>query len=346
MQTISIDTPEPLASTGSKKTWFRATCIAITEETRDTFSYQFLPEATPLRPFAPGSHINVRLPGSQGTTLERTYTLSSSPKLLPAFSLTVKRVPGGAASNWLAEHLKTGQTLEFTQASGEFILPEQTPGRLLFIAAGSGITPMMSMLRFLADTANKSEIDCFYYARTPDDIIFHKELEGLCASMPHLKINYCVEQATGTWQGLSGRIASQHFSNLNKLSKYEIYLCGPAPFMTAASQSLNTLGVADYQIHKEVFALDLSKVAIQSRAKVQFANEPGAPMTKKTLLEEAESRGFKIASGCRSGICKTCRCKKLSGETVNLLSGQRSSVANEYILTCITQAVSDTKLEI
>lgn len=331
-----------------EKTWFSARCIRKTQETPDTFSYEFAPVNAQFKPFAAGAHINVRLPaGENGKIIQRTYTLSSSPKTLPTFTLTVKRVKEGCVSNWLADHLEPGASLDFTQAAGDFILPEQTPGRLLFIAAGSGITPMMSMLRFLSETANKSEIDCLYYARSPEDIIFHKQLATLSNSMKGLRVNYCVEQANDDWFGLSGRINREHFSELEKLSKYEIYLCGPAPFMAAACQTLKTLGVEEYQIHKEIFAVDMSAHALQTQAKVQFSGEHHAQLiTKKTLLEEAESRGLTIASGCRSGICKTCRCKKVSGETVNLLNGQRSSAANEYILPCVTQALSDTIMEI
>ena len=330
------------------KDWFQAKCISKTEETSDSFSYEFLPINAQLLPFSAGAHINVRIPaGTNGAIIQRTYTLSSSPKTLPAFTLTVKRVNQGCVSNWLADHLEPGSTLEFTQAGGDFILPEQTPGRLLFIAAGSGITPMMSMLRFLSETANKSEIDCLYYARSPEDIIFHKQLDSLSTSMKGLRVNYCVEQASNAWLGLSGRIAPEHFQQLSQLSKYEIYLCGPAPFMDAAGQTLKTLGAADYQIHKEIFAVDMSAHSLQTQAKVQFSGESQARLTtKKTLLDEAESRGLSLASGCRSGICKTCRCKKVSGETVNLLNGQRSTAANEYILPCVTQALSDTILEI
>jgi ferredoxin-NADP reductase len=328
--------------------WFSAHCIRKTAETSDTFSYEFRPDKAQLQMYAAGAHINVRLPaGKNGAIIERTYTLSSSPKTLPTFSLTVKRVNNGCVSNWLADHLEPGMALEFTQAAGEFVLPEQTPGRLLFIAAGSGITPMMSMLRFLSETANKSEIDCLYYARSPQDIIFHQQLDKLSASMKGLRVNYCVEQTSDDWLGLSGRINAEHFKQLNHLSKYEIYLCGPAPFMDAAGQSLKTLGVADYQIHKEIFAVDMSAHSVQTQAKVQFSGESQASLTtKKTLLDEAESRGLALASGCRSGICKTCRCKKVSGETVNLLNGQRSTAANEYILPCVTQALSDTIIEI
>jgi ferredoxin-NADP reductase len=327
---------------------FSATCISKTAETGDTFTYEFLSENGQLHPYAPGAHINVRLPaGKNGAMIERTYTLSSSPKTLPTFSLTVKRVNKGCVSNWLADHLEPGEILEFTQAAGEFVLPEQTPGRLLFIAAGSGITPMMSMLRFLSETANKSEIDFLYYARSPQDIIFHTQLDSLSTSMRGLRVNYCVEQAPETWFGLRGRIAPEHFNELSLLSKYEIYLCGPAPFMEAASQTLTSLGVSDYQIHKEIFAVDMTAHSVQTQAKVQFSGEPQASlMTKKTLLDEAESRGLTLASGCRSGICKTCRCKKISGETVNLLNGQRSSAANEYILPCVTLALSDTIIDI
>tara|TARA_R110002167_G_scaffold116338_10_gene291402 strand:+ start:957 stop:1988 length:1032 start_codon:yes stop_codon:yes gene_type:complete len=328
--------------------WFSASCTGIKQETADTFSYEFSPTNTQLKSFSAGSHLNVRIPaGKNGAIVNRTYTLSSSPKTLPKFKLTVKQVKDGNASNWLAENLKPGMSLEFTEPTGDFVLPEQAPGRLLFIAAGSGITPMMSMLRFLSETANKSEIDFLYYARSPEDIIFRAELDRLCKKMKGLRLNYCVDTKTPEWLGLSGRICSAHLAQFNKLSQHEIYMCGPAPFMSAATLELGKLGIAEYQIHKEVFALDLGAVSVQTQAKVKFGNEKTATLVrKKTLLEEAEARGLELASGCRSGICKTCRCKKISGETVNLLNGQRSNKGDEYILACVTQAVTDTIIEL
>ncbi|MFV1873404.1 MAG: flavin reductase family protein [Oleiphilus sp.] len=336
------------ASQDVKTNWFSASCQGITQETADTFSYEFIPTQTALSHFSAGAHITVRLPaGPNGAMVNRTYTLSSSPKTLPRFQLTVKQVKGGQVSNWLAENLHPGMTLEFTQAEGDFILPEQPPGRILFIAAGSGITPVMSMLRFLSDTANKSEIDLLYYARSAEDIIFREELDALCKKMKGLRLHYCIEAKSSDWQGLDGRICAQHLEQFNKLPEHEIFLCGPSPFMNAATSALQAFGVADYQIHKEVFALDLSDISIQTQAKLQFTGETSASkLTKKTILDEAESRGISLASGCRSGICKTCRCKKLSGETVNLVSGQRSNKANEYILACVTQAVSDTVIQL
>ena len=117
-------------------------------------------------------------------------------------------------------------------------------------------------------------------------------------------------------------------------------------YMAAATSEFNKIGIAEYQIHKEVFALDLGAVSVQTQAKVQFSGKDTATLVrKKTLLEEAESRGLELASGCRSGICKTCRCKKVSGETVNLLNGQRSNQGDEYILACVTQAITDTIIE-
>jgi ferredoxin-NADP reductase len=342
--------PNTLFATPSttEQTWFSASCISKTQETADTFSYEFRAIDTELKPFLAGSHLNVRMPaGKNGAMINRTYTLSSSPKDLPSFKLTVKQVNNGSVSNWLAENLKPGMKLEFTQATGDFVLPEQAPGRILFIAAGSGVTPVMSMLRFLAETANKSEIDFLYYARSPQDIIFKEELDALCTRMKGLKLNYCVESKSSEWLGLTGRINADHFKELNKLDKHEIYLCGPGPFMDAAAAELKTLGVAEYQIHKEVFALDLGAVSVQTTAKVQFSGEEVATLVKKkTILEEVELRGLELASGCRSGICKTCRCKKVSGETVNLLNGKRSNQSDEYILACVTQAISDTIIEL
>lgn len=326
--------------------WHTATCVSRLQETPDTFSYEFMSSHPVITDFAAGSHLNVRIL-ADGQVLTRTYTLSSSPKQLPRFSLTVKKVVEGAVSCWLAEHMQPGMTLEFTLPAGDFVLPEHPAGRMLFIAAGSGITPVMSMLRFLAETANRSEIECLYYARSPQDIIFQDELLALSEKIPGLRLNFCVETPSESWAGLTGRFQCEHLTQLKNLAQHEVYLCGPAGFMQMATSELRQLGIADHQIHREVFTLDLGAVSVNSGASVQFTSEAAAsPSKRKTLLEEAESRGLNPVSGCRSGICKTCRCKKLEGETLNLLTGEHSRMVNEYILSCITQAVTHTVIEL
>ncbi len=335
-------TPVPVPPTLGASSWLKVTCIGKRQETPDTFSYEFTPGDRALPPFRPGAHVNVRVP-VDGETLVRTYTLSSSPKQRPHFSLTVKATADGRVSRWLANTLVPGMQVEVSLPEGDFVLPEQPAGRLLFISAGSGITPVMSMVRFLAQTANRSEIAFWHYARSPQDIIFHEELQALRASMPGLQLNFCVETASPDWNGAAGRIAPEHFASLKGLAAHQVYLCGPSVFMNAASDILKALGVPDHHIARELFALNLDQVQVASGVKVQFSSEMQAsPATRKTLLDEALARGVPVTAGCRSGICKSCRCQKLSGETLNLLSGERCADPDVYILPCVTQALSDT----
>lgn len=329
-----------------------ARLVDQTLETHNTKSY-FFESAQPLSEFKAGSHINIEF-DVDGEPVNRTYTLSSSPKQHDVFSITVKRIEGGLASNWLFNHLEEGDSILVSQPQGQFVLPRPVPGRLLMLSAGSGITPLMSMLRYLTRTNNHSEITFLHYAQSSNDFIFGEELKELAARNPNLKLHLVVErgQAETTPDGtrLKGRISRENLSTLvPRLQDQEIYLCGPTPFMSATTKILDELDFSPSHLHQENFTADsgalLSSVeTLKHSAQLTFSNSnlsaQSAP--SRTILEEAETRGLSPSYGCRMGICRTCLCQKGSGVTVNILTGEESGEGPEYILPCISVAKTNT----
>lgn len=318
-------------------------------ETHDTKSY-FFETAHPLTLFKAGSHINIELE-IEGVVVNRTYTLSSSPKQRDVFSITVKRVAGGLVSNWLFSHLHQGDTILVSQPQGQFVLPYQPPGRLLMLSAGSGITPLMSMLRYLSHTGNQSEITFLHYARSVDDLIFGDELKSLAAKHQNVSLHFVVEknQASNKSAGsslLEGRINPEQLSALvPDLASQEIYLCGPQPFMEATIGMLDQLNFNPSQLHQEHFSADLSlakQLAYSAQLTFSASELSAQSAVSKTILEEAEALGLSPASACRMGICRTCQCKKQSGVTVNVVTGEESSENDDYILPCVSVAKTDT----
>jgi ferredoxin-NADP reductase len=334
----------------------KATISRIVLETHDTKSYFFKTDS-PLAHHKAGTHITIQF-SEDGKETTRTYTLSSAPSMefqkdlenasSNEYSITVKRINDGFASNWLFTQLKEGDQINVSQAQGQFVLPYQPAGKLLFLSAGSGITPMMSMLRYLSKSGNQSDIVFLNYSRSEQDIIFRKELIQLTGDSQSLSTLFVTEQdKNGVKQD---RINARQLAALvPDLAEREIYMCGPQPFMKASMTIFDQLDVLPTRIHMENFSADLSAAtALNYSAQLKFSSlEHGiASSASKTILQEAEAAGLNPSSACRTGICRTCRCKKLSGTTVNLATGEESTKDNEYILPCVSVAKTETHIEL
>lgn len=326
----------------------QATLVRTTLETHDTKSYFFSTDK-PLQTYKAGAHINIEFTANNERVV-RTYTLSSSPKTADEFSITVKRVNHGVASNWLFENLKAGDQINVSQPQGSFVLPYQPAGKLLMLSAGSGITPIMSMLRYLTQTGNRSDIVFLNYSQSPKDIIFHQELTALAENHPNITTFFSVERDPVPGETLQGRISKKQISEIiPDILEREVYLCGPQPFMKATISFLDKLKFNPAQLHLENFTADLSgAAALGYSAELSFTSTgqsvQAAP--SKTILEEAEAAGLNPAAACRIGICKTCRCKKQSGTTVNLVTGEESTELGDYILPCVSVAKTATTIEL
>lgn len=349
---LSATTPEASPTkTDSSLPSIEAVIVDIIEETHDTKSYCFTTDL-PLESYRAGSHINIEIQAGDDV-IKRTYTLSSSPKQINKHAITVKRVNDGLASNWLFENLCIGDKLRVSQPQGDFVLPYQPAGKILLLSAGSGITPVMSMLRYLTQTGNRSDITFLHYAQSPDDIIFRDEISTLALAHPGIRTCFSVERSTGSKQATSiekGRISQKQLVKLiPDVLDREIYLCGPQPFMKATMDILNAIEFNPSQLHFENFTADLSAaVSLGYSADLTFSSiEKTIPSTSsKTILEEAEAAGLQPEAACRMGICKTCRCKKQSGTTVNLMTGEESNKAGDYILPCVSVAKTATTVEL
>ncbi len=337
-----------------------ATLIHTVLETHDTKSYFFRSEKT-LNQYKAGAHINIEF-GINGEAVKRTYTLSSSPrnfsstKQTDEFSITIKRVNEGLASNWLFENLKEGGQIKVSQPQGNFVLPYQPAGKILMLSAGSGVTPLMSMLRYLAEAGNRSDIVFLNYSQSPNDIIFHDELEQLSNTHENIDIHFSLERDIDAPSSFStssvhkGRISRKQLSSIAPdILEREIYLCGPQTFMKATAEILDKLKFEPSQLHLENFTADLSSSTLLGySAEISFTSLEGVIQSSpsKTILEEAESAGLKPAAACRTGICRSCRCKKTSGTTVNLITGEESTSAGDYILPCVSVAKTATEIEL
>ena len=350
----------------------QATPLYVTDiirETHDVYTFRF--QADPLCRFAywPGQFCTLVL-NINGSKVVRSYSISSTPSRPFALEVTIKRLAGGLVSNWLIDHLKVGDPIEISGPKGKFCLvPGQVPPKLLFLGAGSGVTPLMSMTRWLADVSAKVDLRFFNSVRTPEDIIYMREIDLLSSRYPQLTPWICTTTRGGAavWTGWRGRLSRAMLeSAVSDLHERHVYLCGPDGFMGSAKDILAEMGFDLSRLHSEsfggvrtavadktlparpgdgqAFASVLPKRVIapaRDTIRVEFARSGKIVMTdgQASLLDLAEAHDIDLDYGCRSGSCGDCRCLLLRG-TVDMSadSGLTPSDRKQgYVLACVAK---------
>ncbi len=346
------------------------TALHVTEIIRDTHDVTtFRFQGDPLCRFAysPGQFCSFVLQ-IDGKKVVRSYSISSTPTRPYSLEVTVKRVPGGLVSNWLPDNLKVGDRVEIAGPKGKFCLvPGKVPPKILFLSAGSGITPLMSMSRWLCDVAADVDVKFFNSVRSPDDIIFEKELEMLTSRYTLFEpINITASRtSTRGWTGLTGRISQQMLEMLvPDLKERHIYICGPQGFMDAARQIVAGMGFDMANYHAESFGGIRTSVAdkpapipepglasalsssagpeaegAEGALSIEFARSGKTARTdgKLPLLDLAEANDVNLDYGCRVGSCGDCKIKILQGE-VTMSSDDGLTDADRaagYVLSCV-----------
>ncbi|MFT6915356.1 MAG: hypothetical protein ACJAWL_001661 [Motiliproteus sp.] len=327
-------------------------CVAIRNETADvkTFSFRLLDAFLPR--YLPGQFICLELE-LEGEPLHRNYTLSSSPSRPDLLSITVKRVEGGRVSNWLNDRLRVGDKIRARAPAGEFHCEAAPLDRLLLLSAGSGITPMLSMLRWMTDLQLDNDIVFLHSGHSEADLIARQEIELLAKQHGRCQVLYTLTQAKqGDLRGFRGRLDRSMLDTVSKLSGRQAYVCGPHPFMQQAKTQLLALGLPEDQYFEESFGIrdgDPGTVPAAPQ-KVSILFDSWDTMaegdTRQTLLEQAEHAGVEIPFSCRGGFCGSCRVKLESGEVEVLADAGLSEAdkADGYILACSCRPKSDLVL--
>lgn len=316
----------------------KARVVEIRQETPDVRS--FVLRANRWSPgFVAGQHVGVAFEVG-GVRHHRTYSLSSMPAD-PFLRLTVKRQPGGRVSNALHDRLAVGDALVLSRPAGTFTLPSVPPRKLLMLSAGSGITPLMSMLRDLHHRAPDRDVVFLHVCRTPADAIFARELRTLAASMPALRLvtHVTAERGRLVAGGLAALVPDS--------AERRTWLCGPASFMAMVQARWDAEGLADH-LTCERFAGPVARRADGAPVRVRAARSNRSFMAtgERPLLVDAEAAGLAPKHGCRIGICRTCRCRMKSGSVENLRTGEITSEPGRLIQLCISVARSDIELEL
>lgn len=347
-----LSSPPALPQLWQPATLATLECVAIRSETHDvkTFSFRLL-DAVSAR-YHPGQFICLELL-LDGEPLHRNYTLSSSPSRPDLLAITVKRVAGGRVSNWLNDRLRVGDQLRARAPAGEFHCEAAPLDRLLLLSAGSGITPMLSMLRWMTDLQLDNDILFLHSGQSEADLIARQEIELLAKLHGRCQVVYTLTRAKpGDLRGFRGRLDRSMLDQVAKLPQRQVYVCGPRPFMQHARAQLLALGLPEAHYFEESFGIregDPGTVSTMPQ-KVSILFDSWDTLvegdSRRTLLEQAEHAGVAIPFSCRGGFCGSCRVKLESGE-VEVLQDAGLSEADKsegYVLACSCRPKSDLVL--
>ena len=288
----------------------------------------------------PGQYVGIGVQVA-GKFQWRSYSVSSPPRRRGrTISITVRAMPEGKLSAHLVNGLAPGTIVRLALPEGDFVLPDPPPAKLLFLVGGSGVTPVMAMLRTLDRRGTMPDVVMHYSSPTPERMIFRDELTRLAERHDGLTLHQLHTDRDGLLD----------LGSLDDVCpdwrERETWACGPGPMLDAAQEHYERHGVAG-QLHLERFSLELGGDGgeggtITFRNSNKSVDVDGAT----TILEAGEQAGVGMPYGCRMGICHTCTLTLVDGKIRDLRSGDEFGQPNEPVQTCITAAVGDCTLDI
>ncbi len=327
---------------------------SITAQTSDSKTLRFIVPKDRKINARPGQFLTFSFL-FDGKKVVRSYSICSSSARSGYLEITTKRVNQGCVSLFLNDRASVGMTVEAHGPFGQFYFDESKHHNVVLIAAGSGITPMMAMLRYIDDLCVQTTATLLYCVRTNRDIMFESELEQF-RSRQMLQYHVALSEPHAEWSGRRGHVNREFIEDTVKdLKSSDFFLCGPPPFMEACRAILMDLGVEPERIMQESFGSPVPKkalaetVAQEDGVVVEFGRSGKACTVRsgQTLLEAAEECGVGIPSSCRQGECGTCKTKLLTG---NVRMDTEKGLdpywrAQGFVLTCVGHAEGPVRLD-
>ncbi|RRH93631.1 iron-sulfur cluster-binding domain-containing protein [Mesorhizobium tamadayense] len=329
-------------------------CTDRIQETGDVVTLEFQRTDGRRFDFLAGQFVTIRF-SWDGERYARVFTIASPPTRPQRIALTIKAAANGRATRILHDHFAAGCSLEISEPGGDFTLEGRAVEKALFLCAGSGITPLMSMARALYDTGSDLDLAFIQCARTPDDVLFGQELRMLRESMLKLRVETMCSQMSGSGQPQGGgRLDVAQLARLvPDAASRTAFLCGPAGFMQAMRRHLIELAVPAERIFMESFGLEPSPankafgsteaVVTFERSGVRCESNEG-----ETILHLAEAKGVYIETSCRMGVCGTCKVKLLQGEVEMNDMGGLTEIErlDGFILSCCSMPRGDVVIDL
>lgn len=334
---------------------------AVVQET--TAAASFLLEDTTGREiiYKPGQFLTLIF-NSGRHEIRRSYSISSPPGNKKVVRITVKRVQNGEVSRFLLDHYRTGDILKASLPAGMFVLDdkEDTKRDIFFLAGGSGISPIFSLLTNILHSTTKTSVVLVYQNHSKRETIFRSELEGIAEKFSDRFRWYDFVSNPEAGMRLSGRLNNEVLEALiPAATRYRpsdslFYICGPSSFMRMCQFTVLLMGYEEAQIKKEYFVINTPPppplIVNPAERLVQLEgltdNITFTTMYPKTILESALEQGIALPFSCRGGRCSTCVAKCTRGEVVMSMNDvlTKSDIKNGLILTCVGYAVSDIAL--
>lgn len=349
------------------KGFHRLRIAEVRRETQDSVSIRFdMPEA--LREafrFKAGQHLTLRA-DIDGADVRRTYSLCTSPGA-GEWRIAVKQMPGGTFSGWANSALAAGHEIEVLAPMGRFVLPDATGARPRYvgIAGGSGITPVLSIMRHVLETMPDAGFTLIYGNRATPSVMFLEEIAGLKDRyIDRLEVYHVLEDEAEEIELFNGRLdrakCDEIFARLVDPGDVDaFFVCGPGPMMDTVEAALTARGVPPERILVERFTtgaptaeqlrrsealqtkaagVELTVVLDGRRSKLRF--DP----TKPSILDSVHAAGLNAPYACRGGVCSTCRAKLIEGRATMMKNYGLTDeeVAEGYILTCQAVPESDS----
>ena len=336
----------------------------VINETSDTVSLFFSPHPSLSSDYLAGQFLTLRA-NFEGESVRRAYSLCSSPASDKRLAVSIKKVEGGKMSSWILENVKPGFELEVMPAIGNFVFkPHATKKRwFMLYAAGSGITPIFSILKTILTTEPQSFVSLMYGSRTEADIIYRSQLEQWLVRFPsRLKVLHTLSQPGPTWFGERGRIDEElimhtleHLKPVTPFEESQVFMCGPQSMMDVIESVVHAQGVKKDHIHRESFTSSVDELA-KNAATVAFhimertvqINLEGKSYQvkvgpKATILDSALDMDIDMPYSCQSGLCTACRGRCISGK---IHMDEREGLSDEeieegYVLTCVGHPLTD-----
>ena len=339
----------------------------VSHETRDTIAVTFAvpPELQQSFQFQQGQHLTLRAM-INAEDVRRSYSICSSVQE-GALRVAIKRTPGGAFSSWANDTLKPGATLDVMPPMGHFNLPLAADNRkhYLAFAAGSGITPILSIIKTTLLAEPHSRFTLFYGNRASSSVIFKEELTDLKDNyLERLNLVYVMSREQQDIDLFNGRITEekcrqflQHWIRIEDFD--HAFICGPEDMMLGVSAALQEAGMPKQNIKIELFAASIPKHQHKPRAQLDAAARHETQVTvimdgnhttftmdrdKESILDAGLRQGIDMRYSCKGGVCSTCRCKLLDGK-VDMDANyalEDYEIARGFVLSCQSFPVTDT----
>lgn len=297
--------------------------------------------------FRAGQHtqLTVEIDGVRHT---RCYSMASA--ATPGgrtFQLGIKAHPHGLVSRHLLAHATEGMVVGLTPPAGEFHLPDTRPERVLLVSGGSGITPVLSMLRTLCAEGHPGPVTFLHYATRPEAMLFRDEVAALAAAHGNVDVVTAFNEAPDSGD-LTGLLDETHLDAADpRWRDADVYVCGPAPLMDSVRSLYDEAGAA-HRFHQEAFTLpQIFGEAGAGGGSVRFgASALVVESDGRPLLDQAEEAGLSPKHGCRMGICHTCTRSLTAGCVRDAVTGELTSGTDVDIRVCVSVPVGDVEIDL